>query len=127
MKKLKSLNKNGVLNYIILLIVVFFFQSCKVYQDPISLNDAANSSSNGIIKVTMLNGDEYIYDKIEVNNNHNFIGINKRPNEILETPLINSEIKSIQLQNKKSSVLSNILGVGVGVGSVVLGVLMFGN
>lgn len=98
-------------------------QSCKVFQDPISLNDAANSNLNSVIKVTMLNGDEYIYDKIELNNN-NYIGINKRPNEIVETPLINSEIQSVQIQNKKSSVLSNILGLGVGIGSVVLAILM---
>jgi hypothetical protein len=123
MDKLKSLSGNCILNYIILLIVVCLFQSCKVYQDPISLNDAANSSSKGIIKVTMLNGDEFIYDKIEVNDD-NYFGINKKPNEIVETPLIKSEIKSIQKQNRKSSSLSNLIGAVVGIGSIVLGILM---
>tara|TARA_R110001583_G_scaffold25521_10_gene92246 strand:- start:1578 stop:1898 length:321 start_codon:yes stop_codon:yes gene_type:complete len=104
--------------------VVFLLQSCKVFQDPISLSEAANNTSNSVIKVTMLNGDEYIYDKIEVNNEQNFIGINKRPNEILETPLLNSQIKSIQVQNKKSSTLSNVLGFTIGIGAVVLGILM---
>lgn len=124
MRNLKPLSRTYVFNFSILLIVISLLQSCKVFQDPISLNDAANSNSKSVIKVTMLNGDEYIYDKIELNNNNNYIGINKTPNEIIETPLINSEIESVQLQNKKSSVLSNILGFGVGIGCVVLAVLM---
>lgn len=124
MRNLKPLSRTYVFNFSILLIVISLLQSCKVFQDPISLNDAANSNSKSVIKVTMLNGDEYIYDKIELNNNNNYIGINKTPNEIIEIPLINSEIESVQLQNKKSSVLSNILGFGVGIGCVVLAVLM---
>lgn len=124
MRNLKFLNNNYFFNYFIVIMVVFLLQSCKVFQDPISLSEAANNTSNSVIKVTMLNGDEYIYDKIEVNNEQNFIGINKRPNEILETPLLNSQIKSIQVQNKKSSTLSNVLGFTIGIGAVVLGILM---
>lgn len=124
MSLFRFLNNKYFFKYFILFIVIFLLQSCKVFQDPISLSEAANNNSNSVIKVTMLNGDEYIYDKIEINNNQNFIGINKRPNEIVETPLVNSEIQSIQMQNKKSSVLSNILGFGVGLGSIVLGILM---
>ena len=37
------------------------------------------------------------------------------------------EIKAIQKQNKNSSGFSNALGIGIGVGSVALGILMFGS
>ena len=114
-------------NIITLCICLFLLQSCKVYQDPISLNEAANNTNEGYYKVTMNNGDEYIYEKIELNNDNNYVGfilVDKKPTE---TILNTFDIKSIQKQNKKSSGFSNVLGIGVGVGSIILGVLMFGN
>ncbi|SNR72603.1 hypothetical protein [Lutibacter flavus] len=123
MNKLRFLKRYFFYEYFMLLVCASMLYSCKVYQDPISLNEAANNTSSNVFKVTMLNGDEYIYDNIEVNNN-NYFGINKKPNEIVETPLIKNEIKSIQEKNRKSSSLSNLIGVGVGIGSVVLAILM---
>jgi hypothetical protein len=83
-----------------------------VYHDPITLEQAAVSSEKEYMKITMLNGDEYIYEELEVVDG-NYYGIQK------------DEIKEVQKQNKKSSVLLNILGITIGAASVFLGVTMF--
>lgn len=75
----------------------------------------------------MTNGDEFIYEKIEINNENSFIGFLMKDNKPTETLLVKENIKSVQKQSKKASDFSNVLGVGVGVGTIVLGVLMFGS
>lgn len=127
MISLKFLNNKSLNKIITFLICFCLLQSCKVYQDPISLNEAANNTSKGYYKVTMHNGDEYIYERIELNNDNNYIGFLIKDKQPTETVLKNEEIKSIQKQNKKSSGFSNFLGIGVGIGSIVLAVLMFSN
>jgi len=119
---IKSLNK-----IITLLVCICLLQSCKVYQNPISLNEAANNTSKGYYKVTMHNGDEFIYERIELNSDNNYIGFLVKDKKPVETVLKSEEIKAIQKQNKNSSSFSNALGIGIGVGSVALGILMFGS
>ena len=75
-------------------------------------------------KVTLNNGDEFIYQNILIENDA-FFGITKNKNEIIETPLDKSDILSIQKQNTKASTFSNVLGFGVGIGSILLGIFMF--
>ncbi len=122
---MNNLPYNLVRKFIILIICSSLMLSCKVYQNPISLNEAANSTSEGYYKVTMHNGDEYIYERIELNSDNNYIGFLMKNKKPTETILKNEEIKSIQKQNKKSSGVSNILGFGVGIGSILLGIYMF--
>ena len=119
---IKSLNR-----IITLLVCICLLQSCKVYQNPISLNEAANNTSKGYYKVTMHNGDEFIYERIELNRDNNYIGFLVKDKKPVETVLKSEEIKAIQKQNKNSSGFSNALGIGIGVGSVALGILMFGS
>lgn len=110
--------------FIVILFLCSLMVSCKVFQDPISLNEAANNTEKGYYKVTLNNGDEYIYQSISIEDDV-YVGINKTNKEIIETPLIKSDIQSIQKQNTKASGFSNVLGVGVGIGCIVLGIYMF--
>ncbi|WP_298365539.1 hypothetical protein [uncultured Lutibacter sp.] len=119
--------KKEILKIFIFILFLTSVHSCKVFQDPISLNEAANNTSEGYYKVTMDDGEEFIYEKIELSNDGNYIGFVIKDNKPTETILIKENIKSVQKQDKKSSGFSNILGFGVGVGSIVLGVLMFGS
>ena len=121
---MNNLTHKLVHNFFILLLCSSLIISCKVFHEPISLNEAANNSEKGYYKVTLNNGDEYIYQSILIENDAYF-GITKNNNKITETPLIKSDIQSIQKQNTKASNLSNVLGVGVGIGSILLGVFMF--
>lgn len=105
----------------VLLLSFSLIVSCKVFQDPISLNEAANNTQKGYYKVTLNNGDEYIYQSILLEND-TYLGINKNKNEIIETPLNKNDILSIQKQNTKASNFSNVLGVVVGIGSILLGI-----
>jgi hypothetical protein len=110
-------------NFFVLLLLFSSIVSCKVFQDPISLNEAANNTQKGYYKVTLNNGDEYIYQSILIEIDA-YLGINKNKNEIIETPLNKNDILSIQKQNTKASGFSNVLGVVVGIGSILLGISM---
>jgi hypothetical protein len=118
---MNNLTNKLVHNFFILLLCSSLLISCKVFHEPISLNEAANNTEKGYYKVTLNNGDEYIYQSILIENDAYF-GITKNNNKIIETPLIKSDIQSIQKQNTKASNFSNILGIGVGIGSILLGV-----
>lgn len=107
--------------FIFVMLCISLIVSCKVFHDPISLNEAADNTEKGYYKVTLNNGDEYIYHSIIIENDAYF-GITKNKNEIIETPLNKSDILSIQKQNTKASNFSNILGIGVGIGSILLGI-----
>ena len=58
-------------------ITLFLFSLNSYSQNPISLNEAANNTSKGYYKVTMHNGDEFIYERIELNSDNNYIGFLK--------------------------------------------------
>ncbi len=107
--------------FIFVLLCTTLIVSCKVFHDPISLNEAVDNTEKGYYKVTLNNGDEYIYHSI-LKENDAYFGITKNKNEIIETPLDKSDILSIEKQNTKASNFSNILGIGVGIGSILLGI-----
>ena len=73
----KNICNHFLTNIPIFLIVFILFQSCKVYQDPITLEQAAASNEEEYIKITMLNGDEYIYEELEVVDG-NYYGIHTK-------------------------------------------------
>jgi len=118
---MNNLPYNLVRKFIVLIICSSLMLSCNVFQDPISLNEAANNTKKGYFKVTLNNGDEYIYESILIENDA-YYGINKNKDKITETLLVKSDIQSIQKQNTKASSFSNVLGIGVGIGSIILGI-----
>jgi len=123
MPHLKTLIKTNFKILITLLFLTFFIQSCKVYKSPTTLNQAALSEEEGYVKVTMLNGDEYIYETIIIQNNQ-YYGISTVDGKKVETALLNEQVQDVQRVNKKSSNFFGFFGILVGVGSIILGVTM---
>ena len=99
------------------------FQACKLYQDPISIDEAVKTEEKGILKVTMMNGDEYIYEAIE-NVDNKYYGIYLVDDQKVKEQLNMELVKDVQKQNKKSSKGNNLLGLGVGILAVITGVMM---
>ncbi len=120
----KNRYNHGLNNMLGLLIVFILFQSCKVYQNPTTLEQASNSNEKSYLKITMLNGDEYIYEDLEMIAGK-YYGINTKNNEKITTLLDKDEIKIVQKQNKKASGFINLLGITVGIGSIFLAISMF--
>jgi hypothetical protein len=110
-----------ILSLSLLLLLIF---SCKSYYNAISLKEALNKNHAGLLKVTFNNGDEFIYENI-VSENNVIYGITTKNGLEQKTELIQSDVKKVEVHNKKSSTGSNVLGIGVGIGAVVLGILMF--
>ncbi len=119
----KHIYSNFHNNILVFLVVFVLFQSCKVYQDPITLEQAAISNEEAYMKITMLNGDEFIYEELKVIDG-NYYGIHTKKGEKVKTLLSKDEIKDVQIHNKKSSVFFNLIGITIGVVSVVLGIVM---
>ncbi|WP_456376027.1 hypothetical protein [Lutibacter sp.] len=113
-------------NVSILVVVLILLQSCNVYKDPINLEQAAIANEEGYFKVTMLNGDEYVYEAIESIDNK-FYGITSDNEKKIKTILLKNEVKKVEKQNKKSSNSIGLSGIVIGVGSILLGVFMFGS
>lgn len=108
---------------LVLILVIFTIQSCKVYQNPTTLNETVKDTSKGYVKVTMLNGDEYIYEDIVLSDNE-YLGIKTENNTKVKTILKEEEILNVQRVNKNSSNFFGIFGIIVGVGSIILGIGM---
>lgn len=104
-----------------LLLVFSIFQSCKAYKSPTNLEQAANVDQKGYVKVTMVNGDEYIYETIEFNEN-TYYGVKTINSGKTKTILVKEEVLKVERRNKNSF---GLLGIVVGLGSVILAVLMF--
>lgn len=113
-------------NELILAIVLILLQSCNVYKDPINLEQAAIANEEGYFKVTMLNGNEYVYESIELIDTK-FYGITSDNENKIKTILLKNEVKKVEKQNKKTSNSIGITGILIGAGSIILGVLMFGS
>lgn len=120
----KSFNKNfhKILG---LLLVLILLQNCKVYQKSTNLEQASQSEEKGFVKVTMANGDEYIYESIELKEN-NYYGVKTVNGEITKTALLKEDVLKVERQNKKSSGFLGLVGITIGIASIVLGILMFG-
>ena len=119
----KNICNHFITKILIFLVVFTLCQSCKVYQDPITLEEATTGNNEEYVKITMLNGDEFIYEDLEVVDG-NYYGIHTKNDEKITTLLIKDEVKDVQKQNKKSSVLLNLFGITIGVASVFLGISM---
>lgn len=124
MLTLNFIARKGYFRLLGLGLLFFLLQGCKVYEDPISVADAANSEKKSYLKITMLNGDKYIYDAIE-SIGGNYYGIYYKEGEKLKTLLKTTDIKDVQYHNEKASAGNNVLGIGIGVLSLAAGILMF--
>jgi hypothetical protein len=118
----KSFNKNfrKILGF---LLVFLLLQSCKVYQKSTNLEQASQSEEKGFVKVTMVNGDEYIYEAIEFSEN-TYYGVKTVNGEIMKTVLLKEAVLKVEKQNKKSSGFFGFVGITIGVASVILAALM---
>ena len=122
----KKIFRNKLSYLLKLTLVLILFQSCNVYKSPTNLEQAAIANEEGYLKVTMLNGDEYIYETIEFVDDK-FYGVKIVNEETIKTRLLKDEVKDVQRQNKNSSNSIGFTGIVVGIGSAILGVLMFGS
>jgi len=120
----KSITQKAYFRLLIMFLLFILFQGCKIYQEPISLNQALNSKEDGILKITMLNGDKFIYEDIEVIED-DYYAINFNNGEKVKTLINKDEIKDVQFRNNKSAKSSNFLGISIGVLTIMLGVFMF--
>ena len=122
----KKIFRNNLSYLLKLTLILIVLQSCNVYKNSTSLEHAATANEEGYLKVTMLNGDEYIYESIEFVEDK-FYGVKTVNEETIKTILLKEEVKEVQRQNKKSSSSIGFTGIAIGVGSIILGVLMFGS
>ncbi len=112
------IRKTSLFGLITLLILAISLQSCKVYHKPISINEALENPNLGYVKVTFKNGDELVFEKIE-SNGLELSGLNRIEGQEIRTVLNQDEIAKIEEQNKKTSTFFKIIGIGVGVGSLI--------
>ena len=124
MQRLSFASKNYYLKLFKICLLFMLLQGCKLYQNPISIDEAVKTEEKGIVKVTMMNGDEYVYESIEVSDNK-YYGVYLVDNQKMKEPLNIERIKDVQKQNRKSSKGNNLLGLGVAVLAVIAGIMMF--
>lgn len=124
MLRLNFFARKGSFKLLVLGFLFILFQGCKVYEDPITVDEAANSKKKSYLKITMLNGDKYIYDAIE-SIGDDYYGIYYKEEEKLRTLLRKTDIKDVQYHNEKASAGNNVIGIGIGVLSLAAGILMF--
>ncbi|HSQ46921.1 MAG TPA: hypothetical protein VLM44_08395 [Lutibacter sp.] len=120
----KSFNKN-FLKFLGLFIVLMLLQSCSAYKKSTNLDEASKVDQKGIVKVTLVNGDQYIYEAIELRK-LTYYGIKTVDGEKIKTVLLKEDVMKVERQNKKSSGFFSVTGIVIGVASIVLGILMFG-
>lgn len=120
----KSYNKN-FLKFLGLFLVLLLLQSCSAYKKSTNLEEASQVEQKGYVKVTMQNGDEFIYESIEFANG-NYYGVKTVDGEIIKTVLLKENVMKVERQNKKSSGFFSLTGIVIGAASIVLGILMFG-
>ncbi len=121
-KKSYSQNFNKILG---LFLVFLLLQSCNTYKKSTNLEQASLAEQKGYVKVTMVNGDEFIYESIEFTN-ENYYGIKTVNGVKTKTVLLKEDVLKVERQNKKSAGFLSVVGVAVGVVSIILAVLMFG-
>lgn len=124
MTKLKKSFNNNFLKIIGLFLVLILLQSCNVYKKSTNLEEASQADQNGFVKVTMINGDEYIYESIDLSEN-TYYGIKSVDGGKTKTVLLKEDVLKVERQNKKSSGFFSFTGIAIGVASIVLGILMF--
>lgn len=120
----KSINQD-FLKILGLFLVLILLQSCSTYKKSTSLDQASQVDQNGFVKVTMVNGDQYIYEAIELRDN-TYYGLKTVNGEKTKTVLLKEDVLKVERQNKKSSSFFSGTGIVIGAASIVLGILMFG-
>ena len=120
----KSFNKN-FLKFLGVFLVLMLLQSCNVYKKSTNLEEASKADQKGYVKVTLANGDEYLYEAIEFKDN-TYYGVKTVDGEITKTALLKEDVLKVERQNKKSSGLFSLTGILIGAASIVLAILMFG-
>lgn len=97
------------------LIFAFLMQSCSVYQKtPVSISEAA--TTNNKVVITKTDDTKHKFRKIEQINGQYF-GIIKMNGNLVNVPLVGSDIKSIRPLNKTASTLAT---VGIISGAVII-------
>lgn len=114
------IKKRYILKIISYILIFTVCLSCKVYQNPVTVNEAIENTDSGFFKVNMKNGDELIFEKIE-RTDLELYGIKTIENNEIKTVLDEDAILNIQKQNKKSSNSFKIIGITFGIGSLLLG------
>ena len=104
-----------------LLFSLMLTQGCKAYKSPTNLAQAANTEEKGVVKVTMVNGDEYIYENIEFSGD-TYYGVKTENGEKVKTTLLKEEVLKVERKNKGGL---GVLGTIIVLGSVVMAILMF--
>ena len=117
-------NRKILYKYLVLYIFLILFQGCKIYNAPVSFEQAVTNKEGKLVKITMDNGNEFVYEDIEIIDGL-YYGIRINNGEKVKTALDKNEIKDVQIRNKKSDKGNNLLGIGIGVLSIITGVLMF--
>ncbi len=119
----ENITRKAHFRLFIICLLFILFQGCKIYQEPISLDQAISSKVDGYLKITMLNGNEFIYEDIEIMEGY-YYGINFNDGEKVKTIIDKDEIKDVQLRNKKATKSSNFIGISIGIVSILIGALM---
>jgi hypothetical protein len=122
---LKKLFNKDFLKILGLFVLIILLQSCSTYKKSTNLEEASQAEQNGVVKVTMTNGDQYIYEAIELREN-TYYGIKTIDGGTTKTVLLKEDVMKVERQNKNSSGFLGITGIAIGVASIVLGILMFG-
>ena len=92
------------------LMVSLFFVSCNSYRKPVSLEDASQDTKKGYVKVTYKNGDQDVFEKLEVENGIVY-GINSKKNKTPKTELKEADVIQVEKQHKGVATRNTILGV----------------
>ena len=116
----KSFNKD-CLKILGLLLSLMLIQGCKAYKSPTNLEQAAKTEENEVVKVTMVNGDEYIYENIEFSGD-TYYGVKTINSEKTKTLLLKEDILKVERKSKSSF---SVLGIAIGLGSVMMAIFMF--
>lgn len=121
---LNSIYKRNIFYKILsIFLLLILSQSCKIYNNPVSIEQAVTNDEDKIVKITMNDGNEFVYESLEINDGL-YYGIQNNGLEKVKTLLNKDEIQSVQLRKKNSSKGTNALGIGVGVLSIISGLLM---
>jgi hypothetical protein len=116
----KSINLD-FLKILGLILVLMLMQSCSAYKKSTNLEQAAQVEQNGFVKVTLTNGDEYIYESIEFSGD-TYYGLKTVNGEKIKTLLLKDEVLKVERRNKSGF---GVLGLAIVLGSVIMAVLMF--
>jgi hypothetical protein len=122
MIKLKKSFNIDFLKILGLLLFLLLIQGCKAYKSPTNLEQAAKTEEKGVVKVTMVNGDEYIFENIKFIGD-TYYGVKTVNAEKVKTVLLKEDVLKVERKNKKSSF--TVLGMAIGLGSVMMAIFMF--